>query len=188
MAASINEITSGIALRVEGENYIVVDYSHVKPGKGAAFVRVRLKNMKTDLVLERTFRNSDKLEVLFLEDRNLQYQYRAGDSYHFMDQETFEELVVPEADIGNAVKYLQDNISVIATFCDHKLQRISLPNFIIAQVAETEPGFKGDSSKAGNKPAKIDTGAMVPVPLFINVGDWIKVDTRSDVYIERVQK
>ncbi|HOW35998.1 MAG TPA: elongation factor P [Candidatus Omnitrophota bacterium] len=189
MGASISDITSGMALRVDDGNYIVVDYSHVKPGKGAAFVRVRLRHMKTDLILERTFRNSDKIEVLFLEDRTYQYQYKAGDSYHFMDQETYEEMVVSAEELGDkAVKYLQDNIIVTATFCEHKLQRITLPNFIVAQIIETDPGFKGDSSKAGNKPAKIDTGATVPVPLFINTGDFVKIDTRSDEYIERVQK
>lgn len=188
MALSINEITGGMALRVEDQIYIISDYSHVKPGKGAAFVRVKLKNLKTDLVIERTFRTADKLDEAFLEEKTMQYLYRAGDSFHFMDQETFEEMILTGEYIGEGAKYLQDNLNVTVVFCDHKIQKVILPNFIIAKIVETEPGFKGDSSRAGTKPARIDTGATVPVPLFINVGDRIKIDTRSDQYVERVQK
>ncbi len=105
-----------------------------------------------------------------------------------MDQETFEELAIFEADVGSSAKYLQDNIIVTAVYCDNKFQKIVLPNFITAQIIETEPGIRGDSSRAGTKTAKIDTGATVQVPLFINTGDWVKIDTRSDSYVERVQK
>ena len=188
MALSINEITSGIALKVEDQIYIVSDYNHVKPGKGAAFVRVKLKHMKTDLVIERTFRSAEKLDEVFLEERKVQFSYRTGDTFHFIDQETFEELLIAKADLGSSEKYLQDNLDVTTVFCDHKFQKIVLPNFIVAKILETDPGFKGDSSRAGNKPAKIDTGANVQVPLFINVGDWVKIDTRVDQYVERVQK
>lgn len=188
MALSITDITSGLALKIDNQLYMVVDYNHVKPGKGAAFVRVRLKNIKTDLVIERTFRNADKLDDAFLEEKAAQYLYRSGNTFHFMDQETFEELAISEECVGSGVKYLQDNLIVTVVFCDHKLQKIILPNFIVTQIIETEPGIKGDSSRAGTKPAKIDTGATVHVPLFIGAGDWVKVDTRSDSYTERVQK
>ena len=128
------------------------------------------------------------MEEALLEEKEVQYLYRAGNTFHFMDQETYEELAISESDVGSGVKYLQDNISVTAVYCDHKFQRIVLPNFITAQIIETEPGIRGDSSRAGTKLAKIDTGATVQVPLFINSGDKIKIDTRSDSYVERVQK
>ncbi len=188
MAIGINEITSGLALRVDDQLFIVVDYNHVKPGKGSAFVRVRLKNLKTDLIIERTFRNADKMETVFLEEKPVQYLYRAGNSFHFMDQETYEELVISEEEVGEAVKYLQENLDVTAVFCDHKFQKVFLPNFLVVNIVETDPGFKGDSSRAGTKPAKTDTGAMIQVPLFINPGDWVKIDTRIGEYVERVQK
>ncbi len=189
MALGINDITSGMALRVDDQVLVVIDYSHVKPGKGSAFVRVKLKNLKTDLVIERTYRSSEKLDEALLEEKNVQYLYKAGDTFHFMDQDTYEELTISKEDIGNTVNFLQDNLDVTAVFCDHKFQKVILPNFLTATIVETEPGFKGDSSRAGNKPAKIDTGAIVGVPLFIGVGDKIKIDTRNGgQYVERVQQ
>ena len=188
MTLSINDITSGIVLRVEGELYLVVEYHHVKPAKGSAFVRVKLKNMKTDLVLERTYRTAEKLEDVLLDERQLQYSYNAGDDYHFIAQDTYEDFTLNKNQLGNAVKYLQDNIRVTALICDEKIQKVILPNFIVAEVKNAEPGYKGDSSKAGTKPVTIDTGAVIQVPLFINVGDWVKVDTRIAQYVERVQK
>ena len=175
-------------IRLDNQIYLVVDYNHVKPGKGSAFVKVRLKNLKTDLVMEKTFRSADRLEPIFLEEKTAQYLYRTGDTFHFMDQETFEELAISKEYMGDTVNYLQDNLNVTAVYCDHKLQKIILPNFLIGKIVETEPGFKGDSSRAGTKPAKTDTGATIQVPLFINVGDWVKIDTRSAQYVERVQK
>lgn len=188
MTIPINQLTSGLVLRVEGELYLVVEYHHVKPAKGSAFVRVKLKNLKTDLTIERTFRSADKLDDVFLEERTLQYSYQTGDTYHFIDQETFEDVAILKEQLGDVIKYFQDNLNVTAIICDHKVQKILLPNFIIAKVTTTEPGFRGDTSKAGTKPATIDTGAVVPVPLFINVGDCIKVDTRNGQYVERVQR
>ncbi len=188
MLISINGIKSGIALKMDDQIYLVVDYSHVKPGKGAAFVRVRLKNVRTDLTLEKTFRGNDRIEEVEVEEKKFQYSYRAGDMFHFMDQETFEEVAVTKEVIGDTAKYLQDNLAVAAVYCDKKIQKVLLPNFIITQIVETEPGIKGDSSKSSGKMAKVDTGATALVPLFINQGDWIKIDTRSDQYVERVQR
>ncbi|MFH1360569.1 MAG: elongation factor P [Candidatus Omnitrophota bacterium] len=188
MTISINQITSGLGLRLNNDIYIVTEYHHVKPGKGAAFVRVKLKNFKSDLTIERTYKSSEKLEDVFLEQKTLQYLYRSQDIFHFMDQHTFEESVLSRNQLGDVISYLQENADVTAIFCEHKLQKVTLPNFIIAQIVETEPGFKGDTSKAGTKPAKIDAGAIAQVPLFINQGDWIKIDTRTGQYVERVQK
>ncbi len=188
MEIGITEIKNGIGLVLNGEVWIVVDVQHVKPGKGAAFVRAKLKNLKTDLVLEKTFRNADRIEEAFLEEKRLLYQYNAGDFYHFMDQETYEELTITREQMGESIHFLADNMEVTAVVFNHKIQKIYLPTFIVTQISETEPGFKGDSSKAGTKPAKIVTGAHVQVPLFINVGDWVKIDTRDGSYVERVQK
>ena len=173
---------------VSGEVYIVLEVQHVKPGKGSAFVRVRMKNLKTELNLERTFRSADKIEDVHLEEIRLQYSYRSGDEFHFMDQVNFEERMIPLQSMGDSVKFLQDNMEVIAVYYNDQIQRVYLPNFVVGNIIETEPGFKGDSSRAGTKPATIDTGAVVQVPLFIDKGDRVKIDTRSGQYVERVQK
>lgn len=186
---SINELTSGIGLVIGNEVYMVTEYHHVKPGKGSAFVRVKLKHIRTDAVLERTFRTAEQLETAFLEEKTMQYLYRAGESFHFMDQANFEEMVISLEQLGDKViKYLQENMDVTVILYNHQIQRIILPNFITTEIIETEPGIKGDSSRAGNKPAKIDTGAVVQVPLFISLGDWVKIDTRNGEYVERVKK
>ncbi|MDP8265068.1 MAG: elongation factor P [Candidatus Aceula lacicola] len=188
MTITINQITSGMGLRVDNNIYVVADYSHVKPGKGSAFVRVKLKNLKSGLVIERTFKSSEKLDDIFLEDRILQFLYRSGKSLHLMDQSTFEEQIVSEDLMGNDIKYLQDNLDVTGHVYEGQVLKISLPNFIKTQIVETEPGVKGDSARAGTKPAKIDSGADIQVPLFIGNEEWIKVDTRTGTYVERVRK
>jgi len=185
---SINQLTSGMGLIVNDSIYVVVEYSHVKPGKGTAFVRVKLKNLKTDQVLERTYKTADKLEDVQLEERKLQNLYRSGDSFHFMDNTNYEEVVVDKETVGDAIKFLQDNLEVIGIFSNKKMQKMLLPMFIEAEIVQTEPGFKGDSSRAGTKPATIDTGTMIQVPLFIEVGDFIKIDTRTGSYVERIKK
>lgn len=188
MTITINQISSGMGIRINSDIYTVSEYSHVKPGKGSAFVRVKLKNLKTDLVLERTFKSSDKLEDVFLEERTIQYLYQSSNILHFLDQTSFEEIAIPEDLIGQNIKYLRDNLNVTAYFYNGQVQKIDLPNFIEAEVVETEPGLKGDSARAGTKFARIDSGAEVQVPLFIETNDKIKIDTRSGVYIERVKK
>lgn len=188
MAISINEITTGIGILINEGVYIVQEVHHVKPGKGSAFVRVKMKNLKTELNLERTFKTAETIEDVYLEEKKMQYLYRAGDSFHFMDQTSFEESVISLKEMGEGLKFLQDNMDVTALYYNNQIQKIYLPNFITASVTETEPGFKGDSSRAGNKPAVIDTGAVVQVPLFVNKGDWVKIDTRSGQYVERVQR
>jgi elongation factor P len=185
---TINEIQNGMGLVVDGQLYFVVEYNHVKPGKGSAFVRVRIKNIRTDAVLERTYRSAETLEEAELERRRMQFTYVAGEDYHFMDQNTFEDTVISQKLLGDGVKYLQDNM-IVETICyKNDVVKVEVPNFIIATVTETEPGIKGDSSRAGYKPAKIDTGAAIQVPLFIGQGETIKVDTRTGIYVERVKK
>lgn len=188
MTISINQITSGMGLLINDVIYVVVEYSHVKPGKGTAFVRVKLKSLKTDQVIERTFKTADKLDDVLLEERKLQNLYRSGDSFHFMDNTSFEEIAVDVSIIGDTLKFLQDNLEVIGIFCNNSIQKMILPMFIESEIILTEPGFKGDSSKAGTKPATIDTGTIIQVPLFVEIGDFVKIDTRTGTYVERIKK
>lgn len=187
MALSITEIKSGVTIFLDGDVYVCVDAQHVKPGKGAAFVRARLRNMKSNNIQEKTFRGDDKIEQAYVDERKLQYQYTSGGVYHFMDTENFEEIAVTAQSVGDKAKLLKDNLEIQGYFFRGDTLSIALPNFIEFNIMETEPGFKGDSSKSGNKPARIDTGATIQVPLFINVGDKIKVDTRTGgTYAERI--
>ncbi len=190
MTISINQIESGIGLMVDGQIYLVLEYQHVKPAKGSAFVRVKMKSIKSGNVLERTYRTAEKLDDVPLEERRMQYLYRSGDDFNFMDQQSYEEVRVPAKDLDDTfIKLLQDNLTVTAICYNHQVLKMMLPNFMICQITDTEPGIRGDSSRSGNKPATIDTGANILVPLFINKGDWIKVDTRTGgEYVERVQK
>jgi len=188
MTITINQISSGMALNIDGNIYLITSYHHVKPGKGSAFARVKLKNLQNDAVIDRTFKTSDKLDDVPLEDRPLEYLYSTGSDYHFMDHSTFEEVVVSPETLGDTALFMPENLEVTGIFHNHRLLKIILPTFISVPVSHADPGLRGDSSKAGTKPAKIETGATVQVPLFVNTGDWIKIDTRSGEYVERVQK
>ncbi|MCM8781240.1 MAG: elongation factor P [Candidatus Omnitrophica bacterium] len=186
MAVSINEIKTGLTLLIDREVWQVIEYQHVKPGKGAAFVRVKLRNLKNNSVQEMTFRGDDKIEEAFIEERKLQYLYSSGDTYHFMDQENFEDITLTADTIKEKIKFLKENLEVTAYFYNNSILNISIPNFIDFKIIHTEPGVKGDTAKSGTKPAKIETGAIIQVPLFIETGDRVKVDTRTGEYIERV--
>lgn len=186
MALSINEIKSGLTILVDEEVWVVIDTQHVKPGKGAAFCRAKMRNLKNSSVQEKTFRGDEKIEEAFVEERKLQYSYSSGDIYHFMDQENFEEIAISKENIAEKAKFLKDNLEVSAYFYKNEFLNVNLPNFIEFTIIHSEPGIKGDTAKSGTKPAKIDTGATVQVPLFINRGDKIKVDTRTGGYVERV--
>ena len=186
MALSINEIKSGVTILVDDDVYVVVDAQHVKPGKGAAFVRAKLRNMKNSNIQEKTFRGDEKIDQAFVDERKLQYQYNSGQLYHFMDQDNFEEVTVSEDNVGDKAKFLKDNLEVMGYFYKNDFLTVNLPNFIEVTIIHTEPGIKGDTAKSGTKPAEIETGATIQVPLFIDVGDRIKVDTRTAEYVERV--
>ncbi|MCG8432009.1 MAG: elongation factor P [Candidatus Omnitrophica bacterium] len=185
MALSINEIKVGVTILVDKVVYAVIDTHHVKPGKGSAFVRAKVRNMKTGAVLEKTFRGDEKIEHAYVEERKLQYTYNSGDIYHFMDQETYEEVAVSADTFEDQIKFLKDNLEVSGYFYKGEALTIKLPFFVIYTVTHTEPGIKGDTAKSGTKPAEIESGANVQVPLFINVDDKIKVDTRTGQYVER---
>ncbi len=188
MAITMNGISTGQALLLDGEIYQVIEHQHVKPGKGGAFVRVKFRHVKTENTLERTFKAGDKLEEAPLEEVELEFLYHSEGQYHFMDHTSFEQMALSEEVLGDGAKFLLENLTVTGLVYQDRVLKVMLPTFIVTELVESEPGIRGDSSKSGNKPAKIKTGATVMVPLFINQGDVIKIDTRSGQYVERIQK
>ena len=189
MAITINEVEKGMALRVDNEICTIMDFNHVKPGKGSAFVRIKLRYVKSGFTVERTYRSAEMLDDVPLEERKLQYLYNADGMYHFMDQTTFEEQRVSSEELGDhVIKFLLDNMEIVGFVYQDKILKVALPNFIVTRIVESEPGVKGDSTKSNTKPAKIATGTTILVPLFVNVGEDIKIDTRTGEYVERVKR
>ena len=182
----VNQVKIGMVIRLEGKLYAVLGFTHTKPGKGGAFLRMKLKDISTGQLIEKTISTDEKVEDVFIEERKLTYLYRDDRNFHFMDERTFEEVEVPESELGDTKFYLKENSHVIATFHEGKIVAIAPPTFVELKVTETEPGFRGDTVKPGTKPAKLETGLVVQVPLFINPGDVIKIDTRTGEYVERV--
>ncbi len=185
MQVGINEIKNGLTVEIEGAVYYVVSYENVKPGKGSAFVRTRLKNIKTGAILERTFRN-EKIETAEIDKRTFQYLYTAGDIFEFMDHDTYEQISLHRDQVGEVVNYLKENLEVTALSFKGQILTLEPPIFIDLKIVSTEPGIRGDTSKSGNKPAKTETGFIVSVPLFVNEGDVVRIDTRTKNYTGRV--
>jgi elongation factor P len=183
---STADFRRGLKIELQGEPYIIVDSQHVKPGKGGAFVRTRLKSLVTGLVREENFRSGEKVGVPDLQEREMQYLYEDGGQYCFMDLATYEQSFITSGQLGENRSYLQEQIQVKVLFFKGQPIGVDLPNFVELQVVKTEPGVKGDTASGGTKPADLETGATVQVPLFIQEGDVIKVDTRTGEYIERV--
>lgn len=183
---SSNDIRPGVTLLLEGSVWVVVEFLHVKPGKGAAFVRTKLKNVETGQTLERTFRAGEKLERAQVSSREMQYLYEMEGNYYFMDTETYEQTFVPEDVIDNGKWYLKENDVIIIQFYQDRPISVELPTYADLVVVETDPGLKGDTASGGSKPAKLETGVVVQVPLFVQVGDKIRVDTRTNEYLSRV--
>lgn len=181
---SINEVKNGLFIKVEGELYVVVEAVPYKPGKGGALMRTKLRNLKTGATLDRTFRSADTIEDIYIEEKTYQYMYADG-QYHFMDAETYEQITLPEQILGDAKNFLKENLEVGASLYEGKILYIKLPLFLNFKVIETESGVRGDTVKAGTKSAKIETGAIIQVPLFINSGDTITIDTRTGKYTGR---
>lgn len=184
---STAEFRKGLKIEYKGEPYIIVEFQHHKPGKGGAFMRTRLKNMITGRILEETFRSGEKVGRPDLSEREVQYIYKSEDTYHFMDQENFEEIALDEEHIGESRNFLQENVNIKLLFYRGQPIGVELPTFAELRVAETEPGVKGDTATGGTKPATLETGAVVQVPLFIGEGDRLRIDTRTGAYIERVK-
>ncbi|MBA2565436.1 MAG: elongation factor P [Gemmatimonadetes bacterium] len=183
--ASTADFRNGLVMRYEGALYQIVYFQHVKPGKGGAFVRTKLKNILTGAVIERTFRAGERIEDVRLERRPLQYLYNSGGIYYFMDLDTFEQHPVSGQIVEGQVRFLKENTVVDALFHEGQILLIELPNFIELEVRDTDPGLRGDTATGGTKPATLETGAVVQVPLFVNRGDRIRVDTRTEQYLER---
>ena len=183
---SSNDFRNGVSIELDGVAYIVVDFQHVKPGKGAAFVRTKLKNAKTGGVIERIFDAGEKVPKAHLNRREMEYLYNDGEGYIFMDIETFDQISISEEQLGSEVKYLKENMHVIVLFFQGNIIGVDFPGQVELQVVETEPGIKGDTASGGNKPATLETGAVVRVPFFVNEGDVIRVNIKTGEYIERV--
>ena len=179
------DFRNGLKIEFEGGPYTIVYFQHVKPGKGGAFVRTKLKNLKTGAVLEHTFRSGDKVDKPDLDEREMQFMYREGDAFHFMDTASYEQIYLDTDHMGDAANYMIENLSVKILFYRGEPIGIDLPIFITLTITETEPGIRGDTVSGATKPAKLESGAVVQVPLFLNEGDRIKVDTRTGTYIER---
>jgi elongation factor P len=174
-----------MALDLPDGLFVVVEFQHVKPGKGGAFVRTKLKNVRTGAVLDRTYRADEKLEQAIIDKREMQYLYREGDHFVFMDNTTYDQLHVPGATLGDAVKYLKEGDTAVLQLYRDEVVGTDLPAAVELTVSQTDPGVQGDRSSAGRKPATVETGLVVQVPLFVNTGDRIKVDTRSGEYLTR---
>ncbi|MDK2793715.1 MAG: elongation factor [Caldanaerobacter sp.] len=180
------DFRKGVTIEVDGQIFTVVDFMHVKPGKGAAFVRTKLKNIMTGAVIERTFSPTEKFEEAQIERREMQYLYNDGEFYYFMDTETYEQIPLSYDKVEEAMKYIKENMVVTVKFYKGEAFSVEPPTFVELEVIDTEPGVRGDTVTGGSKPATVETGAVIQVPLFINVGDKIKIDTRTGEYIERV--
>lgn len=180
------DFRNGVTFELDNNIFQVVEFQHVKPGKGAAFVRTKLKNIVTGATVERTFNPSDKMPKAHIERKDMQYLYNDGDLYYFMDTETYEQLPLNQSTIGDALKFVKEN--EIVKILSHKgnVFGIEPPIFVELEITETEPGFKGDTATGASKPATVETGATVKVPLFVSQGDRIRIDTRTGEYMERV--
>jgi elongation factor P len=177
-----------MALDVDGKLVTVVEFQHVKPGKGGAFVRSKLKDVKTGAVVEKTWRAGEKVTEVRLERMPMQYLYREGDLFHVMDQQTYDQRTLGIELFGDAVQFLKENEVVTVMMNGDEPINVEIPNHVVLEVTETEPGFKGNTAQGATKPATLETGAVVSVPLFINAGDVLKVDTRTGEYMERAKK
>lgn len=181
------DFRNGITIELDGTLYNLVYFQHVKPGKGGAFVRTRLKNLKTGAVIEKTFRAGERVELAVLDKRRMQYLYRDGNNYLFMDLETFEQLPISEGEVGETAKYLVEGLTVEVPLYEGKPVGVEPPVFVEMEVVETAPGVKGDTASGGSKPATLETGLVVNVPFFIEAGNRVKIDTRNGEYVERVE-
>jgi elongation factor P len=185
MQVSTAEFKKGLRIVFDGQPYAIVDFQHVKPGKGGAFVRTKLKHMRQGRVIDNTFRAGEKVALVEYDEKHMQFLYR-DDRYNFMDTETYEQVSMSPEEVGDARDYLKENVEVDVLYIDGSPVAIELPNFVDLTIARTDPGVRGDTAQGGTKPAALETGAVVQVPLFLNEGDVVKVDTRTGEYLGRV--
>jgi len=186
--ATTADLRNGMTIIIDKDLYGVVEFQHVKPGKGGAFVRTKLKNIRTGRVIDRTFRSGESLREARLERRKMQYLYRSGDQMFFMDTSSFDQMSISEETIGDGVQYLTESGAVDVILHEDQIVGVELPIFVELKVKETEPGVRGDTASGGSKPATLESGAVVQVPFFIEIGNLVRVDTRKGIYMERVKE
>ena len=184
---SVNDFKTGVTIEVDGGIWRVMEFQHVTPGKGAAFVRSKLRNLRTGSVTEKTFRAGEKVAKAQIDNNKMQYLYANGDMHAFMDTETYEQIELPEKNIEYELKFLQENMEVQVIQFQGEVLGVELPNTVVLEVAETDPGIKGDTASGGSKPAKLTTGLTVQVPFFINEGDHLIINTTDSSYVSRAQ-
>jgi elongation factor P len=183
-----SDIRKGLQIMVDDQPYVVIDFQYVKPGKGQPFTRVKLRGMETGVVLERVYKSGEKLEKADVEERSVKYNHPDGDDFVFTDEALGEQITVPGAKVGDHARWLSEGLSVDITVFKGRLLGVSVPSNVVLQVVQSEPGLKGDTTNGATKPATLSTGAVVNVPLFIQDGEWVKVDTREGRYLERVSR
>lgn len=182
-----SDFRNGLSILLDNDIFTIVEFQHVKPGKGGAFVRTKLKNVRSNAVIDKTFRAGEKMDQAVLERKQMQYNYQQDGDYYMMDLENFEQSPVRGELIGSAVKYLKENSQVTVMTYNESIIGVELPITVELEVTETDPGVRGDTASGGSKPATLETGAVIQVPFFINIGDKLKVDTRTDAYLERAK-
>ncbi len=185
---STNEFRSGLKIMMDGDPCSIIENEFVKPGKGQAFNRVKIRNLKTGRVLEKTFKSGESVEAADVVDTDMQYLYNDGEAWHFMHPETFEQVAADANSVGDSAQWLKENDICVVTLWNDNPIAVTPPNHVILQVVETDPGVRGDTAQGGNKPAKCETGAVVKVPLFLEEGDLIKIDTRTGEYLGRAKE
>jgi elongation factor P len=186
VAISTADFKNGKAIIIDGKPYVIIEFQHVKPGKGGAFVRTKVRDIRTGRVNDLTFRSGEKFDEIRMENKDMQFLYADGDEFNFMDSETYEQLALGANVVGEAAKWLKENDTASLQYAGDELIGVEPPMFVELEVTETEPGFKGDTVQGGTKAATLETGAVVQVPMFINNGDILKIDTRDARYITRV--
>lgn len=182
---SAGEFRNGVTMEYEGAPYVILEFQHVKPGKGAAFVRTKIKNLKTGAVLEKTFRPTEKMPRAHIDRQDMEYLYNDGDLYHFMNSETYEQIAINADEVGDALDFVKENEVVKILSYDGQVFGIEPPLFVELKITETEPGFAGNTAQGATKPAILETGAQIQVPLFINQDEVVKIDTRTGEYLGR---
>ena len=183
--ATTSDFRNGLVIKLNNEIYTIVEFLHVKPGKGGAFVRTKLKKVTDGSVIDRTFRASERVEDVRLKDRKMEFLYRDNDLLHFMDSETYEQHALTESQLGEGLKFLKENTVVTVKFNDGEPLLVELPFFVDLKIVETDPGVRGDTASGGSKPAKLETGAVIQVPLFVQNGSTVRVDTRTGEYVRQ---
>ena len=189
MAVDTSDFRNGMHISLDGDVYTIIEFQHVKPGKGGAFVRTKMRKVKSGQILEKTFRSGEKVESVFVEKKKMQFLYRQGSELVLMDLDTFEQEPVEEASLGDQAKYLKEDMEIIKLEANNAALGYELPNYVELAIVSCDPGYKGDTVSGGaTKAAKLESGAVVQVPFHLNEGDVVKVDTRTDSYLERVKK